>query len=38
MTKSHGNNGKAVHRLYSSCISSIGNLMGIPSSSPCQLG
>ena len=28
MTKSHGNHGKIVHRLCSSCISSIGNLMG----------
>ena len=37
MTKSHGNHGKIVHRLCSSCISSIGNLTGTPSSSPCQL-
>ena len=34
---SHGNHGKIVHRPCSSCISSIGNLMGTPSSSPCQL-
>ena len=37
MTKSYGNHGKIVHRPYSSCISSIGNLTGTPSSSPCQL-
>ena len=37
MTKSHGNCGKIVHRPCSSCISSIGNLTGTPSSSPCQL-
>ena len=37
MTKSHGNHGKIVHRPYSSCISSIGNLTGTLSSSPCQL-
>ena len=37
MTKSHGNHGKIVHRPCSSCISSIGNLMGTLSSSPCQL-
>ena len=36
-TKSHGNCGKIVHRPWSSCISSIGNLMGTPLSSPCQL-
>jgi len=37
MTKSHGNHGKIVHRPGSSCISSRGNLIGTPSSSPCQL-
>ena len=37
MTKSHGNHGKKVHRPCSSCISSVGNLIGTPSSSPCQL-
>jgi len=37
MTKSHGNHGKIVYRPYSSCISSIGNLTGTLSSSPCQL-
>ena len=37
MTKSHGNHGKKVHRPYSSCISSVGNLMGTLSSSSCQL-
>ena len=37
MTKSHGNCGKIVHRLCSSCISSIGNLIGTPLSFPCQL-
>ena len=37
MTKSHGNCGKIVHRPYSSCISSIGNLTGTPLSSSCQL-
>jgi len=37
MTKSHGNCGKIVHRPYSSCISSIGNLTETPLSSPCQL-
>jgi len=38
VTKSHGNHGKIVHRLCSSCISSIGNLTGTPLSSSCQLG
>jgi len=38
MTKSHGNCGKIVHRLCSSCISSIGNLTENLLSSPCQLG
>jgi len=38
MTKSHGNRGKIVHRPCSSCISSVGNLTGTLSSSPCQLG
>ena len=37
MTKSYGNCGKIVHRLCSSCISSIGNLTGTPLSSPCYL-
>ena len=37
MTRSHEDCGKIVHRPYSSCISSVGNLMGTPSSSPCQL-
>jgi len=37
MTKSHEDHGKIVHRPYSSCISSVGNLTGTPSSSPCQL-
>jgi len=37
MTKSHENHRKKVHRPYSSCISSVGKLMGTPSSSPCQL-
>ena len=34
---SHDECGKVVHRPYSSCISSIENLMGTPLSSPCQL-
>ena len=29
--------GKVVHRPYNSCISSVENLTGTPSSSPCQL-
>jgi len=33
----HGEYGKTVHRLYSSCISSVQNLIGTPSSSLCQL-
>ena len=37
MTKLHGNCRKIVHRPCSSCISSIGNLTGTPSSSSCQL-
>ena len=37
MTKSHGNYRKEVHRPCSSCISSVGNLMGILSSFSCQL-
>ena len=37
MTKLHGNCGKIVHRSYSSCISSIGNLIGTSLSSSCQL-
>jgi len=35
---SHDNCEKVVHRPYSSCISSIENLMGTLLSSPCQLG
>ena len=35
---SHDECGKVVHRPYSSCISSVENLMGTLSSSPCQLG
>ena len=38
MTKLHGNHGKIVYRLWSSCISSIENLTGTSLSSPCQLG
>jgi len=34
---SHDRHGKVVHRLCSSCISSIENLTGTPSSSPCQM-
>jgi len=34
---SHDGYGKTVHRPYSSCISSIENLMGTLLSSPCQL-
>jgi len=34
---SHDKHGKVVHRPYSSCISSIENLMEIPLSSPCQI-
>ena len=34
---SHDKCGKVVHRLYSSCISSVQNLIGTPLSSPCQL-
>ena len=37
MTRSHEDHGKIVHRPYSSCISSVGNLIGTLSSSPCQL-
>jgi len=37
MTKSHGNHRKKVHRLCSSCISSVGKLTGTLLSSPCQL-
>jgi len=33
----HDRHGKIVHRPCSSCISSIENLTGTPSSSPCQL-
>ena len=35
--KSHGGCGKIVHRLCSSCISSVQEIMGTPLSSPCQL-
>jgi len=38
MIKSYDDHGKVVHRLYNSCISSIGNLIGTLLSSPCQLG
>jgi len=38
MIRSHDDHGKVVHRPCSSCISSIENLMGTLSSSPCQLG
>ena len=34
---SHDRHGKVVHRPYSSCISSIENLMGTLLSSLCQL-
>jgi len=34
---SHDECGKEVHRLYSSCISSVQNLIGTPLSFPCQL-
>jgi len=34
---SHDKHGKVVHRPCSSCISSVENLMGTPSSSPCQM-
>ena len=37
MTKLYGNRGEKVYRSYSSCISSIGNLIGTPLSFPCQL-
>jgi len=33
---SHDKCGKVVHRPYSSCISSVENLMRTPLSSPCQ--
>ena len=33
----HDECGKVVHRPYSSCISSVQNLMGTPLSFPCQL-
>jgi len=36
--ESHDECGKVVHRPCSSYISSVENLMGTPSSSPCQLG
>jgi len=35
---SHDEYGKVVYRLCSNCISSVENLIGTPSSSPCQLG
>jgi len=34
--RSHDKHGKEVHRLCSSCISSVENLTGTLSSSPCQ--
>jgi len=34
---SHDRHGKVVHKLYSSCISSVENLMGTLSSSLCQM-
>jgi len=34
---SHDEYRKVVHRPYSSCISSIQEITGTPSSSPCQL-
>jgi len=34
---SHDRHGKVVYRPYSSCISSVENLMGTLSSSLCQL-
>jgi len=36
--ESHDGHGKTVHRPCSSCISSVENLTGTPSSSSCQLG
>jgi len=36
--RSHDKCGKVVHRPYSSCISSVGNLMGTLLSFSCQLG
>jgi len=36
--RSHDECGKTVHRLCSSCISSVENLTGTLLSSPCQLG
>jgi len=35
---SHNECGKVVHRLCSSCISSIQKITGTPLSSSCQLG
>jgi len=35
--ESHDRCGKIVHRPYSSYISSVKNLIGTPSSFPCQL-
>ena len=35
---SHDRYGKTVHRLCSSCISSVENPIGTASSSSCQLG
>jgi len=37
-SQSHDRYGKTVHKLCSSCISSIENLIETPSSSPYQLG
>jgi len=36
--KLHDECGKVVHRPYSSCISSVQEIMETPLSSPCQLG
>ena len=38
MVMSHNEYRKVVHRLCSSCISSIQKITGTPSSSSCQLG
>jgi len=35
--ESHDRHGEIVHRLCSSCISSVENLTRTPSSSPCQM-
>ena len=36
--ESYDKGGKVVHRLCSSCISSVQKITGTPLSSPCQLG